>query len=140
MQDQLILVIGSTGKTGSRIVRVAQRKGLFRSRRRAQRRHSLSTGTDPDTWAPALSGVAAAYVSYFPDLAFPGAADKITSAEHSSRRSAVCASWCCCRAGEKRMLVACEEIVRNSGLAFTLVRAAWFAQNFSEGYLLGPGA
>jgi uncharacterized protein YbjT (DUF2867 family) len=29
-------------------------------------------------------------------------------------------------------------IVRNSGLEYTLVRAAWFAQNFSEGYLREP--
>ena len=31
-----------------------------------------------------------------------------------------------------------EEIVRKSGLPFTIVRAAWFAQNFSEGYLRDP--
>jgi uncharacterized protein YbjT (DUF2867 family) len=31
-----------------------------------------------------------------------------------------------------------EEVVRNSGTAFTIVRAAWFAQNFSEGYLRDP--
>lgn len=28
--------------------------------------------------------------------------------------------------------------MRNSGLEYTLVRAAWFAQNFSEGYLREP--
>jgi uncharacterized protein YbjT (DUF2867 family) len=31
-----------------------------------------------------------------------------------------------------------EEAVRASGLDFTLVRSAWFAQNFSEGYLRDP--
>ena len=31
-----------------------------------------------------------------------------------------------------------EDVVRNSGLSFTIVRAAWFAQNFSEGYLRDP--
>ncbi len=31
-----------------------------------------------------------------------------------------------------------EETVRNSGLGFTIVRSAWFAQNFSEGYLRDP--
>ncbi|MEM6660403.1 MAG: NmrA family NAD(P)-binding protein, partial [Pseudomonadota bacterium] len=31
-----------------------------------------------------------------------------------------------------------EEAVRTSGLDYTLVRAAWFAQNFSEGYLRDP--
>jgi uncharacterized protein YbjT (DUF2867 family) len=95
-------------------------------------------GTDPETWAPALSGVSAAYVSYFPDLAFPGAAEKIRGADPG------CGAECGVRKlvllsgrGEAHA-VACEEIVRNSGLAFTLVRAAWFAQNFSEGYLLAP--
>jgi uncharacterized protein YbjT (DUF2867 family) len=28
--------------------------------------------------------------------------------------------------------------IRNSGVPFTIVRAAWFAQNFSEGYLRDP--
>jgi uncharacterized protein YbjT (DUF2867 family) len=31
-----------------------------------------------------------------------------------------------------------EQVVRNSGVDFTIVRAAWFAQNFSEGYLRDP--
>ena len=31
-----------------------------------------------------------------------------------------------------------EEVVRTSGIDFTIVRAAWFAQNFSEGYLRDP--
>jgi uncharacterized protein YbjT (DUF2867 family) len=31
-----------------------------------------------------------------------------------------------------------EEVVRASGVDFTIVRAAWFAQNFSEGYLRDP--
>jgi uncharacterized protein YbjT (DUF2867 family) len=31
-----------------------------------------------------------------------------------------------------------EEIVRNSGLEYTLIRSSWFAQNFSEGALLDP--
>ena len=31
-----------------------------------------------------------------------------------------------------------EEVVRTSGIDFTIVRAAWFAQNFSEGDLRDP--
>jgi uncharacterized protein YbjT (DUF2867 family) len=30
----------------------------------------------------------------------------------------------------------CEQIVRDSGLEWTIVRASWFAQNFSESFLL----
>ena len=33
---------------------------------------------------------------------------------------------------------ACEEIVANSGLNYTIVRASWFNQNFSESFLLDP--
>jgi uncharacterized protein YbjT (DUF2867 family) len=32
----------------------------------------------------------------------------------------------------------CERIVQESGLEWTVVRASWFAQNFSEDYLLDP--
>jgi uncharacterized protein YbjT (DUF2867 family) len=32
--------------------------------------------------------------------------------------------------------VRCEDIVRASGLTYTIVRASWFYQNFSEGQLL----
>ncbi len=31
-----------------------------------------------------------------------------------------------------------EEVVSRSGVDYTLIRAAWFAQNFSEGYLRDP--
>ncbi|HET9448773.1 MAG TPA: NmrA family NAD(P)-binding protein, partial [Steroidobacteraceae bacterium] len=33
---------------------------------------------------------------------------------------------------------ACEEIVKNSGLEWTVLRCSWFNQNFSENYLLEP--
>ena len=32
----------------------------------------------------------------------------------------------------------CEDIVANSGLNYTVVRASWFNQNFSESFLLDP--
>jgi len=32
----------------------------------------------------------------------------------------------------------CEQIVWNSGAQWTVVRSSWFAQNFSENYLLDP--
>ena len=41
-------------------------------------------------------------------------------------------AWSCCQAE------VCEDIVRNCGIDFTLIRSSWFAQNFSEGYLHGP--
>jgi uncharacterized protein YbjT (DUF2867 family) len=32
----------------------------------------------------------------------------------------------------------CEQLVRDSGIEWTLLRASWFCQNFSEGHLLEP--
>jgi len=136
MQDQPILVIGSTGKTGSRIVRSLKEKGF--SVREGSRNSAIPFDWEqPETWTAALSGVTAAYVSYFPDLAFPGAADKIRALTVAATKAGVRKLVLLSGRGEAHA-VSCEEIVRNSGLAFTLVRAAWFAQNFSEGYLLPP--
>ena len=68
--EKPILVLGGTGKTGRRVVERLHARGVPRIGSRS--------GTPPfdwedeSTWAPALSGVRAAYVSYFPDIAVPG--------------------------------------------------------------------
>lgn len=136
MKDQPILVIGSTGKTGSRIAASLKQKG-FAVREGSRTAAVPFDWEQPDTWGPALEGVSSAYVSYFPDLAFPGAAEKIEALTRVAKAAGVRKLVLLSGRGEAHA-EACEEIVRHSGLAFTLVRAAWFAQNFSEGYLQGP--
>jgi uncharacterized protein YbjT (DUF2867 family) len=136
MQDQPILVIGATGKTGSRVANKLEAKGL------PVRRGSRSSATPfdweaPETWAPALTGVRAAYVTYFPDLAFPGAVEKLESFVETAKDVGVPHLVLLSGRGEHHAQLG-EEVVRASGVDFTLVRAAWFAQNFSEGYLLDP--
>jgi uncharacterized protein YbjT (DUF2867 family) len=136
MNTAPILVIGSTGKTGSRIVKSLAEKGY--PVREGSRSAAIPFDWEkPGTWAPALSGVKAAYVSYFPDLAFPGAAEKIEALTKAAKAAGVRKLVLLSGRGEAHARH-CEEIVRNSGLDFTLVRAAWFAQNFSEGYLQAP--
>lgn len=136
MQPTPILVIGSSGKAGRRIAGKLVARGY--SVRQGSRRAPIPFDWDrSETWPEALAGVSATYISYFPDLAFPGAPEKI---EALTRLAA--------KAGVKRLVLLsgrgefharrCEEIVRDSGLEYTLVRAAWFAQNFSEGYLREP--
>ncbi len=72
MQDQPILVIGATGKTGSRVA--AKLEALGHTVRRGSRNSATPFDWEaPETWPAALAGVRAAYVTYFPDLAFPGA-------------------------------------------------------------------
>ena len=76
MTDQPILVIGATGKTGARVARKLEAEGLP-VRHGARRSITPFDWEDPATWAPVLNGVAKAYVTYFPDLAFPGAVEKL---------------------------------------------------------------
>ena len=92
---------------------------------------------DPSTWAPALRGVEAAYVSYYPDLAVPGAPAAIERLVATAKQKGVKKLVLLSGRGEKDARRS-EDIVRQSGLDFTLVRASWFAQNFDEGQLLEP--
>jgi len=136
MNDQPILVIGATGKTGHRVASRLEARGL------PVRRGSRSSATPfdwdaPETWAPALRGARAAYVTYFPDLAFPGAVEKLESLCETARDAGVAHLVLLSGRGEHHARLG-EEVVRKSGVDFTIVRAAWFAQNFSEGYLRDP--
>ncbi len=136
MQDREILVIGATGKTGRRVANRLEARGL------PVRRGSRSSATPfdwdaPETWAPALRGARAAYVTYFPDLAFPGAVEKLESLCETARDVGVEHLVLLSGRGEHHARMG-EEVVRTSGIDFTIVRAAWFAQNFSEGYLRDP--
>ncbi len=136
MKDRPILVIGSTGKTGRRVAERLEAQG--RTVRRGARRSAIPFDWDrPDTWAEALDGVGAAYVSFFPDLAFPGASEKIEALVDMARAKDIGRLVLLSGRGESHAQ-ACEETVRTSGLDHTLVRASWFAQNFSEGYLRDP--
>ncbi|WNJ99192.1 NmrA family NAD(P)-binding protein [Thalassospiraceae bacterium LMO-JJ14] len=136
MKTAPILVIGSTGKTGRRIASRLQALG-YNVRHGSRGSATPFDWDDPDTWQAALRGVRAVYISYFPDLAIPGAADKIEALCTAAARADVQRLVLLSGRGEPHARH-CEGIVRNSGLDFTLVRAAWFAQNFSEGYLREP--
>jgi uncharacterized protein YbjT (DUF2867 family) len=92
---------------------------------------------DPNTWAAALRDIGAVYLAYYPDLAAPGAADQIRpfaklAADSGARRLVLLSGR-----GEPQVLPS-EQAVRDSGAATTILRAAWFCQNFSEGSLLDP--
>lgn len=136
VQDKPILVIGSTGKTGIRIARTLAERGF--SVRHGSRNAAIPFDWEsPETWAAALEGVSSAYVSYFPDLAFPGASEKIEALTKVAAKASVTRLVLLSGRGETHART-CENIVKNSGLDYTLIRASWFAQNFSEGYLRDP--
>ncbi len=131
-----ILVLGGTGKTGRRVAARLRARGLpvrIGSRSGSPR----FDWNDPATWDDALRGAGAAYVVYYPDLAFPGAADTLgglaaAAAAHGVRRLVLLSGR-----GEEEAVVS-EKAVQAAFPDATVIRASWFAQNFSEHFLLGP--
>jgi len=133
---QPILVIGANGKTGSRVAALLEALGL--PVRRGSRSADIPFDWEnPETWATALEGVASAYVTYFPDLAFPGAVEKLEALTQTAKEVGLKKIVLLSGRGEYHAGRG-EDVVKASGIPFTVVRAAWFAQNFSEGYLRDP--
>jgi uncharacterized protein YbjT (DUF2867 family) len=136
MTTKPILVLGSTGKTGRRIVeRLAARNVPVRHGSRAATRPF--DWVDYSTWAPALEGVEAVYICFYPDLSVAGATDAIQSFTDLAVSSGVRRLVLLSGRGEPEAQ-RCEDIVRRSGVDWTLLRASWFAQNFSEAHFLEP--
>ena len=129
-QSRPILVLGASGKTGRRVterltaagrpVRAASRSGETRF-----------DWEDQATWAPALAGVDAVYITYYPDLAFPGAADIVGAFADLAVADGVQRLVLLSGRGEEAARQA-ELRVEKSGADWTLVRCAFFNQNFSE--------
>ncbi len=136
MQTQPILVIGATGKTGSRVAKKLEAMG--QPVRRGSRGSDIPFDWEnANTWAPAFDGVKSAYVTYFPDLAFPGAVEKLEAMCKVAKDVGLGKMVLLSGRGEHHALLG-EQVVQASGIPHTIVRATWFAQNFSEGYLRDP--
>ncbi len=127
------LVVGGHGKTGRR---VAERLTALGRDVRAVSRSTTPAfdWNDPDTWPAALAGTRAAYVTYQPDIAFPGATDAIASFATVANAHGVERLVLLSGRGEPAAQ-ACEQIVLASGIPTTIVRCSFFAQNFSEHFL-----
>lgn len=128
------LVLGATGKTGHRIMQRLETRGMpVRAGSRASA--PPFDWEDETTWAPVLRGTGAAYISFYPDLAVPGAPEKI---------SAFVARALAC--GTRRLVLLsgrgeaeaqrAEQVLQGSGADWTILRCSWFMQNFSESIFL----
>lgn len=127
----LTLVLGSTGKTGSRIV---QRMQTTQHPVRLGSR-SASPAFDWNNesgWDACLKDADAVYINYAPDLAIPGATNSIQAFVDKAKQHGVTRLVLLSGRGETEAQ-ACERIVQESGIDWTIVRASWFFQNFSEG-------
>ncbi|MFF7812371.1 SDR family NAD(P)-dependent oxidoreductase [Streptomyces sp. NPDC007945] len=127
-----LLVLGGTGKTGRRVVSRLRRRG--RPVRVASRKGPARFDWhDRNTWEPVLDGVGAAYLvdsmtadagelmREFAKLAADRGVERLVLLSHRE--------WVVPEGEEK---LPCERAVRESGAAWTLLKPAWFAQNFSE--------
>jgi uncharacterized protein YbjT (DUF2867 family) len=129
------LVLGATGKTGRRVVERLTARGVIP--RRGSRSGKPPFDWDArDTWAAALDGIEQVYLSYYPDLAMPGATETVGAFVD-----------CAIAAGVRRLVMLsgrgepqaanCEQLVRESGAEWTIIRCSFFSQNFSESFFLG---
>lgn len=129
-----ILVINSSGKIGSRVA--ANLAALAVPHRGVSRRTAIRFDwQDETTWPAALAGTKAAFISFVPDLAAPEALPIMQRFVEAAREAGLTKLVLLTGRGEIGAIAA-ENVVRASGLAWTVVRAAWFNQNFSEGHLL----
>ena len=129
--ERLTLVLGATGKTGRRIVERLEARGI-RTRRGSRSAFPSFDWNNEANWDECLIGVEAAYINYAPDLAIPGAADSIQAFVDRAKQHGVKRIVLLSGRGEEEAQ-ACERIVQDSGIDWTIVRASWFNQNFSEG-------
>ena len=129
-----ILVLGATGKTGRRIVERLQARGVP-TRAGSRTAQPPFDWADRDTWAPALSGVAAVYLTYYPDLAVPGAPEAVGELARLAGDQGVQRLVLLSGRGEEEAQRS-EEVVKEAGIDWTILRSSWFDQNFSEGFLI----
>lgn len=134
--DKPTLVLGGTGKTGRRVVERLTARGL------PARVGSRSGDTPFDweeqaTWGRALEDVGSVYVSYFPDLAVPGAPEATAAFTQEALDRGVRRLVLLSGRGEEEAQRA-ERALQESGADWTIVRCSWFMQNFSESIFLEP--
>jgi uncharacterized protein YbjT (DUF2867 family) len=131
-----ILVLGGTGKTGSRVTDRLKQMG-YNVRVGSRSAEIPFDWNDQSTWLPALQGMDAVYITYQPDLAVPGAEDSIRTLSKLAVECKVKQLVLLSGRGEHEAQQ-CEKIIMNAGTDWTILRASWFCQNFSESYLLEP--
>lgn len=126
-----VLVLGGPGNAGRRVAeRLAARGFAVRVGSRAGA--PPFDWEDQATWAPALCGVDRVYLTYSPDLAVSGAAEKIclftALAVALDVRRLVLLSG-----GGTEEARCAEEAVRGASAEWTILRASGFARTFDTG-------
>jgi uncharacterized protein YbjT (DUF2867 family) len=136
MEEKKILVLGGKGKTGRRVAERLTKLGkAIRIGSRSEK--PPFDWENPQTWTGALDGMDAVYITFQPDLAVPSALEAIERFTSRAVKNGIKKMVLLSGRGEKEAQV-CEQVVMNAGVDWTIVRASWFNQNFSESFFLDP--
>jgi len=134
MKTSPILIIGKNGKTGARVNQRLQDLG-YTTRPVSRSTNPSFDWDNPATWASAIKGTRAAYVTYQPDLAVPKAEAAIKEFVQIARDNGLEHIVLLSGRGEEGAQRA-EKILKDSGISWNIVRCSWFCQNFSESFML----
>ena len=128
--QNLTLVLGAQGTTGRRVAERLAARGVAT---RLGSRSGLPPfdWADERTWPAVLDGVSAAYLVYYPDLVAPEALQRVGDFATSAAKAGVERLVLLSGRGEAAAQQA-EQAVMAAGASWTIVRSAFFAQNFSE--------
>jgi uncharacterized protein YbjT (DUF2867 family) len=132
----MTLVLGASGKTGRRIVKRLQARHIP-VRIGSRTAEPPFNWEDTSTWGDALEGVTSVYVSFFPDIAVPGAPEAIAAFTAQALDLGIRRLVLLSGRGEAEAQRA-EQMLKDSGADWTIVRCSWFMQNFSESFFLEP--
>jgi len=134
MKQSPILIIGKNGKTGARVNQRLQALG-YQTRAVSRSTNPAFNWENSDTWRSAIEGTCAAYVTYQPDLAVPHAEAAIKKFVQLAKDAGLQHIVLLSGRGEAGAQRA-EGVLKTSGITWNIVRASWFAQNFSESFML----
>lgn len=132
--NKQVLIIGKNGKTGRRVNTMLQDNGYLTKAVSRSTTPSFDW-LQPEGWLEAMQGCSSAYVCYQPDLAVPEAKDAIDTFLSLAKQAGIEHVVLLSGRGEDGAQQA-EQQLMNSGLNWNIVRASWFAQNFSEGFMI----
>lgn len=132
-----ILVLGSNGKTGRRVAARLENNPEVEIRLGSRNEKIPFDWENSQTWENVVKDIHTIYITFQPDLAVPFAAEAIENFTKLATKNGVQKIVLLSGRGEKEAQV-CEEIVKKNAQYWTIIRASWFNQNFSESFFLDP--
>lgn len=134
---ETVLVLGGNGKSGRRVVEKLRAKGVevlvtTRELEKASKHSRYFIWENDRNWAEVLQGVDALFIVH-PDTSMPEALQQIRLLSEHAYKANIKKVVLLSGRGQDSV-VACENVIQHSGLRWTIVRSAWFNQNFTEGH------